>query len=132
MLGNHIRSRAGRAENRAAQVLNPQLHPAMQLTSYGFILVGPGLSADRHSTLLRSDRFSARVVGVGSRAEAEAAAAELVAGGVQVIELCGGFDGADAEAIAAAAGTGVPVGLVRFEGEQLSSLESFLAAPIPP
>jgi hypothetical protein len=104
----------------------------VQLTNYGFILRGPGLSADRHSTVLRSDRFSATVIGVGSRAEAESAAAGLAAAGVQVIELCGGFDGADAEAIAAAAGTGVPVGLVRFEGEQLASLESFLAAPITP
>jgi hypothetical protein len=99
----------------------------MRLRSYGFIVKGPGLCSDRHRAVFRSVDFVATIVGVSSNAEAEAAATRLADDGVQVVELCGGFDGGMLARIGAATAGAVPVGLVQFTGEDVRRLEALLA-----
>ena len=56
-------------------------------------------------------------IGVPNVADAPAVARELVANGVELIELCGGFSGAGLGAVVAAVGGRVPVGAVFYGGE---------------
>jgi hypothetical protein len=53
-------------------------------------------------------------IGVPSIADAPSVARELVADGVELIELCGGFSGAGLGAVVAAVGGRVPVGAVFY------------------
>ena len=53
-------------------------------------------------------------IGVSSAAEAPALARRLVADGVELIELCGGFGGAGLAAVVSAVQGRVPVGAVFF------------------
>jgi len=70
---------------------------------------------------------SLRCVGVASVADAPAVARKLVAEGVELIELCGGFGGAGLAAVAAAVENRVPVGAV-FCGVEASAGLARLAA----
>jgi predicted polyphosphate/ATP-dependent NAD kinase len=53
-------------------------------------------------------------VGVPSVADAPAVAQELVADGVELIELCGGFGGGGLSSVITAVGGRVPVGAVSY------------------
>jgi len=61
-------------------------------------------------------------VGVPSVADAPALARRLVADGVELIELCGGFGGEGLGAIVAAVNNRVPVGAVFFGVEASAAL----------
>ena len=69
----------------------------------------------------RVDRIGSLVcVGVPTVAEAPAVARQLVADGVELIELCGGFGGAGLGSIVSAVENRVPVGAV-FYGVEASA-----------
>jgi hypothetical protein len=61
-------------------------------------------------------------VGVPRIADAPAVAQQLVADGVELIELCGGFGGAGLGAVVAAVGGRVPVGAVFYGVEAANGL----------
>ena len=70
---------------------------------------------DDSSTKPRKDVLGSLVcVGVPSAADAPALARQLVADGVEFIELCGGFGGAGLGAVISAVENRVPVGAVFF------------------
>ena len=70
---------------------------------------------DDSSSQTRTDVIGSLVcVGVPSVADAPAVAQQLVADGVEFIELCGGFGGAGLGSVISAVQNGVPVGAVFF------------------
>jgi hypothetical protein len=94
----------------------------MMLTSFGFIVKAPGYSALQHHAQLLSEKFSTRVVGVADLAEAIWAARNLIAEGVQLIELCGGFSESDRTELENQTGHEVPVGVVVYNPTQEAEL----------
>jgi len=84
----------------------------MALTDFAFIVFGPDYTADTHTETLQSEALKTRVVGVNSLEMAEMTAKELVADGVQLIELCGWFGPKGAACIIEAVGDQVAVGFV--------------------
>jgi hypothetical protein len=88
------------------------------MTKWAFIY-----TLDDSSLQRRIDRIGSLVcVGIASVSEAPAAARELLAEGVQLIELCGGFGGAGLAAVVAAVDDRVPVGAVFFGVEASAGL----------
>ena len=84
----------------------------MALTDFAFIVFGPDYNPDTHTETLQSEALKTRVVGVNSLEMAEMTAKELVADGVQLIELCGWFGLKGAACIIEAVGDQVAVGFV--------------------
>jgi hypothetical protein len=84
----------------------------MALTDFAFIVFGPDYNPDTHTETLQSEALKTRVVGVNSLEMAETIARELVADGVQLIELCGWFGPKGAACIIEAVGDQVAVGFV--------------------
>lgn len=90
----------------------------MPLTHFAFIVKGPGYDSKTHRASLDSAQFHTVVVGVSTVLEASQVATELCASGSQLIELCGGFSGADADHIQTRVGPNVLVGVVRYSAAQ--------------
>lgn len=63
----------------------------MALNHFGFIFTGRGLDPETHRSVIAQDDFRAVMVGVSSADQGVAVATEMVADGVELIELCGGF-----------------------------------------
>lgn len=98
----------------------------MQLRNYGFIVKAPQYLPSKHTAVLESPVFRTIVVGVDSLDAACEAAKALVAEGVQLIELCGGFDEQESRAVIAAIQGAVPVGCIAYFPEEAHKLEQFL------
>ena len=94
----------------------------MPLTRFAFIVKAPGYTASTHAATLDSARFSTRVIGVRDLADAMRATAGLVNDGIQLVELCGGFTGAEADAIRAHIRCAVPVGVVVYSDAEAPAL----------
>jgi Family of unknown function (DUF6506) len=90
----------------------------MPLAHFAFIVKGPGYDPKVHRASLGSAQFHTVVVGVSTVIEAIQVAIELYESGSQLIELCGGFSGADAEQIQTRVGPNMLVGVVRYSEEQ--------------
>jgi Family of unknown function (DUF6506) len=90
----------------------------MPLTHFAFIVKGPGYDPNVHRTALDSAQFHTVVIGVSSVLEAIQVAVELSESGSQLIELCGGFSGADADQIQTRVGPNILVGVVRYSEAQ--------------
>jgi len=83
---------------------------------------------DDPSEQQRVDRLGSLVcVGVSSVSAAPAIARQLVAEGVELIELCGGFGGAGLASIVSAVDKRVPVGAVFFGVEASTGLSRIFA-----
>lgn len=93
----------------------------MALSKFGFIVVGSQLQARQ---IMESPSFVMITLGIGAVEQGPAAAVQLVAEGVQLIELCGGFGPLwTARVIEATAGR-VPVGAVGYGPEALVGLST--------
>jgi hypothetical protein len=100
----------------------------MPLTRFGFIVKGPGYVPAQHEALLQSPQFSTTVIGVHDFEAALAAATKLVAQGIQLIELCGGFDATQAELLRQHIGLAVPVGVVSYAQADAQALDRLFAS----
>lgn len=80
-----------------------------------FIFLSPGADPGQHQAVLTTPAVELTVVGVKDYQAAEEITRQLVAEGVQAVELCGGFGHAGVDRIAKATGDGVAVGVVRFD-----------------
>ena len=80
-----------------------------------FVFVAPDADPREHRAVVATGAVELTVVGVKDYAEAESVARELVAGGVQAIELCGGFGHGGTARVAAAVEGKAAVGVVRFD-----------------
>jgi hypothetical protein len=89
----------------------------MALTRFGFIVTG-----DDFAQWTGTERFRMKVVGVRSPEKGIAAAREMVAEGIQLIELCGGFSPVWAGRIIEAIQYAVPVGVVAYGPESITGM----------
>lgn len=89
----------------------------MALTRFGFIVTG-----DDFVQCTGTEHFRMKVVGVKSPAQGIQAAREMVAEGIQLIELCGGFSPVWAGKIIEAIDYAVPVGVVAYGPESISGM----------
>jgi hypothetical protein len=89
----------------------------MALTRFGFIVTG-----DQFVQEQGTEKFSMRVVGVSHPEQGIAVAQKMVADGVQLIELCGGFSPVWAGKIIEAIEYQVPVGVVAYGPESIEKM----------
>ncbi|MBX3626572.1 MAG: hypothetical protein KF892_16245 [Rhizobacter sp.] len=96
----------------------------MALSKFGFIVTGSQLDPTRHRQVMRSPAFEMLSVGVSSPSQALAVAQAMVADGVQLIELCGGFGPTWTAQVLEAVGHRVPVGSVSYGPESIDALHA--------
>ncbi len=80
-----------------------------------FIFVAPEGDPAQHRAWVKTPQVRLLAVAVKDYADAAPLARQLVAEGIQAVELCGGFGHRGAALIAEAVGDKVPVGVVRFD-----------------
>ncbi len=86
----------------------------MKVTNYGFIVKGSDYIPTQHTAIIESDNFKTTIIGVSEKSEAFAVVEKMMKDGVQVVELCGGFELSDAEQIMKTTNNKLPVGVVQF------------------
>lgn len=86
----------------------------MKITNYGFIVKGEGYNARTNKSTLDSGTFKTTVVGVETEEQAIEVAKQMFAEGIQIVELCGGFDSKSADKIMDVLENSMPVGYVTF------------------
>lgn len=96
----------------------------MALTKFGFIVTGSGLDPAKHRTTMSSDRFEMIAVGVSEPSHGIAVARDLVAGGVQLLELCGGFGPVWTGRVIDAIDGKIPVGSVGYGPEAMAPMHA--------
>lgn len=99
----------------------------MALQRFGFIVTGEGLDPSVNRIEMASDLFVMVAVGVSRVEEANAVAEELVADGIQLIELCGGFGPAGTASVLQAIGHAVPVGSVAYGPESIDQMHQLFS-----
>lgn len=95
----------------------------MALTKFGFIVTG-----DNFTQMQGTDKFSMKVVGVATASEGINVAKAMVAEGIQLIELCGGFSPVWAGKIIEAIDYAVPVGVVAYGPESIDAMYRLFAS----
>jgi hypothetical protein len=94
----------------------------MALEHFGFIVTG-----DDFEQLQGTSKFKMKVVGVSHPEKGIAVAKAMVADGVQLIELCGGFSPVWAGRIIEAIDYAVPVGVVAYGPESIDAMHRLFA-----
>lgn len=94
----------------------------MALRKFGFIVTGAGLDASTSRTVMRSERFEMIAVGVAKPEDGIGVAQELVAEGIQLLELCGGFGPVWTGKIVEAIKGKIPVGSVGYGPESIDAM----------
>lgn len=94
----------------------------MALTKFGFIVTG-----DDFIQYQGTEKFSMKVVGVSEASQGIAVAKEMVAEGIQLIELCGGFGPVWSGKIIEAIEHAVPVGSVGYGPESIDGMYHLFA-----
>ena len=89
-----------------------------------FIFVAPKADPKTHRTQVITPEVDLTVVGVGDYNSAETVARELVAEGIEAIELCGGFGIEGTAAVKKAVAGKAVVGVVRFDSHPGLSYKS--------
>lgn len=91
----------------------------MALRYWAYIFLSPGFDSKKHVATLESDtcRFKTIGIDISQKSEVIDVAKQLVAEGVQLIELCGGFGPEWITKISAAINNAVPVGSVFYGPE---------------
>ena len=94
----------------------------MALHRFGFIVTG-----DEFTQIQGTDKFRMKVVGVSGPEQGIAAAKAMVAEGIQLIELCGGFSPVWAGKIIEAIDYAVPVGVVAYGPESIDAMHALFS-----
>ncbi len=89
-------------------------------------MTGEGLTPAEHQLQMRSSGFSMSAVGVSRASDATAVAQAMVADGIELIELCGGFGPLGTATVLQAVGHRVPIGSVSYGPESLAALHALL------
>lgn len=95
----------------------------MALERFGFIVTGDDFEQDQGT-----DKFSMKVVGVKSPEQGIEVAKRMVAEGIQLIELCGGFSPVYAGKIIEAIDYAVPVGVVAYGPESIDAMYALFSS----
>ena len=99
----------------------------MALSKFGFIVTGAGLDPARHRVTMSSGVFEMIAIGVAEPGQACAVARALVAEGVQLIELCGGFGPRWTAKVIEAIDHAIPVGSVGYGPESIDALHALFS-----
>ncbi len=99
----------------------------MSLKKFGFIVTGAGLRPQEHRATISSGPFEGLFVGVESAAQGPDVAREMVAAGIELIELCGGFGPLGTAKVIEAIDGAVPVGFVGYGPESIDSMHALFA-----
>lgn len=94
----------------------------MALERFGLIFTG-----DNFAQLQGTSTFSMKVVGVKSPEQGIEVARQMVAEGIQLIELCGGFNPVWAGKIIEAINYAVPVGVVAYGPESIDAMHALFS-----
>lgn len=94
----------------------------MALERFGFIVTG-----DDFEQMQGTSKFQMKVVGVKRPEQGIAVAQQMVAEGIQLIELCGGFSPVWAGKIIEAINYAVPVGVVAYGPESIDSMHKLFS-----
>jgi hypothetical protein len=96
----------------------------MALSKFGFIVTGAQLDPDTHRMTMESPAFTMLAVGVSRPEQGIEVARAMVAEGVQLIELCGGFGPLWTAKILAAIDEAIPVGSVAYGPEAIDKMHA--------
>lgn len=99
----------------------------MALERFGFIVTGNGYDPAVHRAQLDSPAIKTLIVGVAKPEQALAVAREMVASGVQLIELCGGFGPVWTARVLEAIDHAVPVGSVGYGPESIDQMHALFS-----
>ncbi len=94
----------------------------MALNTFGFIFTGRGLDPSVDRFVIERGDYRAVIVGMDSPVHADQVARDMVADGIQLIELCGGFGPVGATRVLNAIDHAIPVGAVGYGPESISGL----------
>jgi len=94
----------------------------MALERFGFIVTGDDFEQEQGTA-----RFRMKVVGVKSPEQGIEVARRMVAEGIQLIELCGGFSPVHAGRIIEAIDYRVPVGVVAYGPESIEGMHKLFS-----
>lgn len=94
----------------------------MALNAFGFIFTGPQLDPATDRAIIRRGGFRTVIVGVAQPVQAIAVAKEMVAEGIELIELCGGFGPIWTGKVVEAIEGRVPVGWVGYGPESIDGM----------
>jgi hypothetical protein len=97
------------------------------LSKYGYIFFSPDADPKMHRIIMESGGLTTIIVAVPDPSMAPQVAAEMVAGGVELIELCGIFGPIWTAKVIEATGNRVPVGAVAYGVESIASLAGVIA-----
>lgn len=95
-----------------------------KINKYGFIFIGPGYKNEKVN--MNSPFFEATIIAVSSIDEGCNMAKKMVESGVQVIELCGGFEDDGAKKVIDSINSKIPVGYVKFDSNEERKLKILL------
>lgn len=101
----------------------------MALDHFGFLFTGRGLDPAVDRTTIERDGFRAVLVGMADASSAPEAARQLLADGVQLIELCGGFGPVWTARVLEAVDGKIPVGSVGYGPESIDGMAALFAPP---
>ncbi|ALL12956.1 DUF6506 family protein [Caulobacter henricii] len=96
----------------------------MALTKFGFIVTGAGLEPAQHRLVMRSGAFEMITIGVEKASQGPVAAKRLVAEGIQLLELCGGFGPIWTAKVIEAIDGKIPVGSVAYGPESIDAMHA--------
>jgi hypothetical protein len=99
----------------------------MALHRWGFIYTADAADPERDWNVVESGTCTTILVGVDRPEHGVGVAERLVADGVQLIELCGGFGPVHAARIIEAVGRFVPVGSVGYGPEAVDQVHAIFA-----
>lgn len=99
----------------------------MALTNFGFIVTGSDFDPAENVSVMETPSFRMTTIGVATADQGPAAAQRLVAGGVQLIELCGGFGPVWTARVIEAIEDAVPVGSVAYGPEAIDRVHAIFA-----
>lgn len=99
----------------------------MALTDFGFIVTGSDFDPETAVSVMETPSFRMTTIGVASADQGPAAAQKLVAEGVQMIELCGGFGPIWTARVIEAIDDAVPVGSVAYGPEAVDRVHAIFA-----
>jgi len=99
----------------------------MALRRFGFIVKGAGYDPAKHTVTLASAEITTVMVGVATPEQALPVARAMVADGVQLLELCGGFGPIWTAQVIAAIDGKIPVGAVAYGPESIDQMYALFA-----
>jgi 2-keto-3-deoxy-6-phosphogluconate aldolase len=99
----------------------------MALRRFGFIVKGAGYDPAVHTVTLASPAITTIMVGVATPEQALPVAKAMVADGVQLLELCGGFGPIWTAKVIAAIEAKIPVGSVGYGPESIDQMHELFA-----